>query len=131
MSDTTDDAVPEDMLDDLGTVPDSTPAGELSARERTQRLLAQARVSAAAAAARARQSAVSASRRNVDPTADADAPAPTLVDRAQAYRTHIISAAAAAVALLVVIVGRRAVGHRHADTVDLGDWHLEAEPIDE
>ena len=123
--------------------PDSADASlpdtaKLSARERAQQRVALARASVRDTTARARNSAALPSRRTVVPTADSvdasgdtgDA-AITLADRAQAYRAHIISAAIAAAGLLVVVLRRRAAAHQADDVVDLGEWHLHAEPVDE
>ena len=124
--------------------PDSADASlpdtaKLSARQRAQQRVALARASVRDTTARARNSAALPSRRTVVPTADSvdasgdtgDAATITLADRAQAYRAHIISAAIAAVGLLVIVLRRRAAAHQADDVVDLGEWHLQAEPVGE
>ena len=136
MSDTTDGAARDDMNLDPGpeaaTGSPLTPAEELSTRERTQRHLIRAGAAARAATTRARQSATLPSRRTAGPVDESqDAASVTLAERAQAYRAHAVSVAAAVVVLLVVIMKRRASAHRAGDTLDLGEWHLEAEPVDE
>lgn len=106
---------------------------ELSARARTQRRLAQARGSMRDATMRARQSATFPSGKTVDPSDDSVATTTSkLVDQAQAYRVHILSGLAAVVALLVAVAVRRARAHGvDDDSLDLGEWHLQAEPVDE
>lgn len=116
-----------------------TETAKLSARERAQQRVAFARASVRDTTVRARNSAVFPTRRTIEPTDDSvdasgddgDAATITLADRAQAYRAHIISAAVAVIGLLVVVLRRRAAGHQADDFVDLGEWHLHAELIDE
>jgi hypothetical protein len=139
MTDTAGAPTPEDIFDDAnlnGDTDDTTASSpteleELTARQRTQQRLIQARTSAQAAAARARSSATLPSRRNKPAEDSSDAPAISIADRAQAYRTHIVSAAAA-VALLLVVIARRGAKRKPVDdTVDLGEWRLHAEAVGE
>ena len=117
--------------------PSLTETAKESARERAQQRVALARASLRDTTARARNSAPFLTRRTIEPTrndieaADDDGDAViTFADRAQAYRAHLIIAAVAAVGLLAVVLRRRAAAHR-ADDVDLGEWHLHAELINE
>jgi hypothetical protein len=119
--------------------PSQTETAKLSARERAQQRVALARASLRDTTVRARNSAAFPTRRTVEPTGDSvdasgddgDAATITLADRAQAYRAHIISAAVAVIGVLVVVLRRRAAAHQADDFVDLGEWHLHAEPIDD
>ena len=119
--------------------PSLTETAQLSARERAQQRVALARASVRDTTVRVRNSAAFPTRRTIEPTGDSvttsdddgDAATITLADRAQAHRAYIISAAVAIVGLLVVVLRRRAAAHQGDDVVDLGEWHLHAEPVNE
>jgi hypothetical protein len=103
-------------------------AEELSARARTQRRLIQARATVSDATIRARRSAKLPARQKAETTEDGEpSTLSTLVDRVQAYRTYILGAAAALVALIAV-ARKRSSEPQVDDSIDLGDWHLRADP---
>jgi hypothetical protein len=103
-------------------------AEELSARARTQRRLAQARSTVSDATVRARRSAKLPTRRSTDSADDGEPTAMSaVVDRVQAYRTYLLGAAAALLALIAV-ARKRSSEPQVDDSVDLGDWHLRADP---
>ena len=109
------------------------PAADTSARARSQRRLIQARTAVSGAAARARNTAAFPTRRTdlIDEELGSDEPSTfsVLTDHVAAYRTYIAAAVLALLSLLALARKRRATAA--PDAVDLGDWHLHAEPADQ
>ena len=102
------------------------PAESLSTSQRRRARLNDAGNAVASAAARARQSAGPPVQNAVNKAGAKTGP---LVDRAQPYRAHIIAAVAAIAAVVAVVLRRRGSTPAIEETpVDLGDWHLTAEP---
>jgi hypothetical protein len=102
-----------------------------SARARAQRRLTRARSSVSDATVRARRSAKLPTPRKTETTEDGGPSAlSTVVERVQAYRTYVLGAAAALVALIAV-ARKRSSAPQVNDSVDLGDWHLRADPLEE
>ena len=100
----------------------------LSARARTQRRLTQARSTLSDATVRARRSAKLPTRPKTETTEDGKPNAlGTVAHRLQAYRTYILGAAAALVALIAA-ARKRSSAPEVQDSVDLGNWHLRADP---
>jgi hypothetical protein len=129
MSDTTAESFnePAPNLDVLAEeVSPVVPVEAFGAADRRWARLNDAGNAVASATARARQSAVPSVQNAVSKAGAKTGP---LVQRAQGYRAHII-AAVAAVAVVVAVVLRRRAGRTVTDetAVDLGDWHLTAEP---
>ena len=113
--------------------PSATDVAKPPARARLQSRLNQTRTTVRDASARARNSAALTSRRPAQPFDETDdaAPVTTLAQRAQAYRPYLLSAAGAVAAALVLALLRRVRGRNSDDAIDLGEWHLLAQPIDE